>query len=203
MNRRGQSFVALALIAIGAGAASALPEWFTLDRAAVARGEVWRLWTGHLVHGSWTHYAYDVGAAALLCVTFGPPKRLLWIAPLVSVTLLAALPAVQHYYGLSAVLHAWVVVLATGLCKDDSRPRALLAGSLLVGTIVKALVETTLGESVFTSDLDFGGPVLHASHLVGALIGLVPVVIGSTLDRLVLYRAELALRSCPQADSPS
>ncbi|MFT7680314.1 MAG: hypothetical protein ACI8QC_004320 [Planctomycetota bacterium] len=49
-----------------------------------------------------------------------------------------------------------------------------MAGTLLVGTLGKAALETLLGHSLFTAELDFGGPVLHASHLVGALIGLLP-----------------------------
>jgi hypothetical protein len=124
------------------------------------------------VHGNATHFAYDVAAAALLCLVFGPALRLLWMAPLIGVGILAALPDVQHYYGLSALLHAWVVAIAARSSLDERGPRRWLAAAVLLGTLGKAALETSLGLSVLTSDIDFGGPVLYASHLVGALVGL-------------------------------
>ena len=169
--------VCAAVLALGAWAAGAHPELFVLERSALERGEFWRLWTGHLVHGSWTHFAYDVGAAVLLCCAFGPTLRLLGMAPLIGLGLLLAMPEVQHYYGLSAWLHAWVVAVAADEVLRDRGPRAWLAGALLMGTIGKAAWEASLGDSLFTSALDFGGPVLHASHLVGALVGLLPLVL--------------------------
>ena len=172
----------LALAAWAAGAASTATqaaELLILDRSAVGRGELWRLWTGHLVHGSWTHFAYDVGAAVLLCLAFGRALRLLWMAPLLSVGLLVALPDVQHYYGLSGLLHAWVVTALADVVWRERGPRARLAAALLAGTIGKAALETALGTSLFTMGLDFGGPVLHASHLAGALVGLVGILAGA------------------------
>lgn len=166
-----------AVLALAAWAAGAFPESLVLERSALEHGELWRLWTGHLVHGSAPHFAYDVAAAVLLCLVFGPALRLLWMAPLIGLGLLAALPDVQHYYGLSALLHAWVVAIAAHRFLDESRPRRWLAAAVLLGTIGKAALETSLGRSVFTPDIDFGGPVLHASHLVGALVGLAVAVL--------------------------
>ncbi len=189
--------VCAAVLALAAWAAGAHPELFVLERPALERGEFWRLWTGHLVHGSWTHFTYDVGAAVLLCWAFGPALRLLWMAPLIGLGLLLGLPEVQHYYGLSALLHAWVVAVAADEVLRGRGPRTWLAAGLLMGTIGKAALEASLGISLFTSELDFGGPVLHASHLVGALVGLVPLVARHVYPR----RNSLSLATSPRGPS--
>ncbi|MHC4934103.1 MAG: hypothetical protein ACYTGV_18170, partial [Planctomycetota bacterium] len=54
------------LLLCAAGIASAWPNTFLLDRAALGAGEIWRLWTGHVVNLSWEHFAFDVGAAVVL-----------------------------------------------------------------------------------------------------------------------------------------
>jgi rhomboid family GlyGly-CTERM serine protease len=36
------------------------------DRTGLARGEFWRLWTGHLVHFGWPHLVIDAGLLAIL-----------------------------------------------------------------------------------------------------------------------------------------
>ncbi len=163
-----------AALALAAGAAGAHSELFVLERAAVARGELWRLWTGHLVHGSPTHFAYDVGVAALLACVFGGALHLLWMAPVVALALLGAFPQVDHYYGLSACLHAWAVAVAVHELRVARRWRRWLAAGFVAVTLGKGAVETWLNASLFTTGIDFGGPVLHASHLVGALVGLLP-----------------------------
>lgn len=163
-----------AALALAAWAASAFPDACTLERSSLASGQVWRLWTGHLVHASRAHFNYDVGAAVLLCCVFGPGKRWLWMPPVIGIAILAAMPGVEHYYGLSAVLHAWVVVIAAKLWREKTGAYSWIAAGILAVTIGKAALETALGHSLFTAELDFGGPVLHASHLIGALIGLLP-----------------------------
>ena len=53
------------VLAVAVLAATAVPEavgLLRLDRAAVLGGEFWRLWTGHLVHGSAQHLAWNVVA---------------------------------------------------------------------------------------------------------------------------------------------
>jgi len=168
-----QRCVCAAALALAAWAAGAYPDLFILERTAVASGELWRLWTGHLVHGSATHYAYDVGAFVLLCGVYGPRLRLLWLAPLIGVALLVWLPNMQYYYGLSALLHAWAVMIMAEIWREECGLRSYFAALLALGVFAKALLETGLGASVFTADINFGGPVLHASHLVGATVGLV------------------------------
>ncbi len=161
------------LLAAAAGVAAAFPGGFELHRTAVEHGEVWRLWTGHLVHGSTAHFGYDVGAAVLLWVAFGAPRFWLWMAPLVSLVLLGVLPGLERYYGMSAILHAWVVIVALQVAAASQGARRLGAVAVAGGVLAKSATETWLGTSIFTSEIDLGGPVLHASHLVGATLGFV------------------------------
>lgn len=167
--------------------ASALPERLLLERAGLAHGEFWRLWTGHLVHGSADHLIYDAGAAALLYTALARPLRstlrLLWMAPAISVLLLAALPELDYYYGLSGLLHAWAVAGTAELWRTESRPRARFAGLLCVGTLVKATWETWSGSAPFSSGLDLGGPVIHGAHLVGGLVGAASALAEHSLRR--------------------
>lgn len=159
-------------VALVAWFVSAHGEVFDLDRGAIHSGELWRLWTGHLVHGSKAHFNYDVGTAALLGVAFGWPRAVLWLAPVASVALLAALPDVTVYYGLSSLLHAWVISIAMQLAATGRGTRRILAHALWMGVLAKAGAETWLQASLLTESADFGGPVLHASHFVGALLGI-------------------------------
>ncbi|MCU7812765.1 MAG: hypothetical protein KZQ77_16290, partial [Candidatus Thiodiazotropha sp. (ex Notomyrtea botanica)] len=52
----------------------AAPEIWVFDRAAIGKGEVWRLVTGHWVHSDFEHALWDISALGLLGVLF--EKRL-------------------------------------------------------------------------------------------------------------------------------
>ena len=86
-----------------------------LDRAAVLDGEIWRLWTGHLVHGSPYHLAWDVAALVGLGLLFERAlgrhfTRLVLVGgAFVGGGVLALQPGVETYLGLSGVLNTiWV-----------------------------------------------------------------------------------------------
>ncbi len=179
-------------IAAFAVLASAAPAVFQVDRAAILNGELWRLWTGHFVHASHDHLVYDIGAAVILTMALGEPRRwalgFVWMAPTLSVILLTALPTLDVYYGLSALLHAWVVIVAAETWRRGHGTIAGLGALISVGTLLKAGWETTQGSAPLTSSLDMGGPVVYASHLVGALMG---ALVGALMEagRILTRRA--------------
>jgi rhomboid family GlyGly-CTERM serine protease len=177
--------VPIAALALLAWVASVFPSALELDRAALADGEWWRLWTGHLVHGSAAHYVCNVGALAALGFVLGGLGRLLWLAPLVGLGLFFACSEVEWYYGLSAALHGWLIVEALapacaarrashdGQRSRRQRGRKQRVWALLAfGVFTKAGLEATFGTSLLTDGVDFGGPVLYVSHFVGAVVGL-------------------------------
>lgn len=52
------------LVALATLVIQAVPAWresLLYDRAPLAAGEWWRLWTGHLVHFGWPHFVVDAG----------------------------------------------------------------------------------------------------------------------------------------------
>ncbi len=181
-----------AAVALLATVASALPSLFELDRAAVVHGEIWRLWTGHLVHASRDHLIFDVGAACLFFIALGQPARaafhFAWLAPAIGFVLLAALPGLDVYYGLSSILHAWAVAGAGEVWLREHGTRSHLAAAFGLGTIAKAAWETWTASPTCSGGLDMGGPVIFAAHLVGAMAGLVLVA-----ARIRASRRDLAL----------
>lgn len=168
--RWGRILGVAALVAL-ACAATCHPEVLELDRSAVARGEWWRMWTGHLVHGTIEHLRYDLIAAVALGLTFGGLQRLMLWAPVLSAGLLTFVPDLEVYYGLSGLLHGWLVFEAGRLITREGSAFAWTGGLLAGGALLKAGLETALGTSLFTDEGAFGGQVLHASHFLGALLG--------------------------------
>jgi rhomboid family GlyGly-CTERM serine protease len=165
---------AAGVLVLAAAAASLAPDLFVLDREAVAQGEVWRLWTGHLVHPALAHFALDVGVGALLILFLAGRLRAatLVLPPVVGMVVLALRPEMGSYAGLSGVLHAWTVLVALDLVRTTRSVERILSACLLAAVIVKAFYEALTATSIFTASLDMGGTTLHEAHLVGVLAGL-------------------------------
>lgn len=82
-------------------------------------------------------------------------------------------PNVNHYVGLSAILHG---VIVAGAILDLKRDRVANL-ILLIGVSVKISWEQS---PYYIDDMSefIGGNVLVESHLMGALVGLVVVILG-------------------------
>lgn len=143
------------------------------SREPVWAGEIWRLWTGHLVHTDVFHLLLNLSPALIIYFAFFPTIRgveLLLCAslfcPLISVALLMFYPAIDWYNGLSGLLHALVAYFSIRLACTQSR--IYWAALVLVWT--KILVETLAAQSGYVS---FIGDmrVINEAHFIGALIG--------------------------------
>ena len=112
-------------ICLAAAAAALLiqlnPAWrdaLLYDRAALARGEVWRVWTGHLVHFGWPHFVADTGLLLILGWLLAArharfTRRALAFMPVFIGAVLYWLdPAMPRYGGLSAIDLGLLVYLA-------------------------------------------------------------------------------------------
>ena len=88
------------------------------DRIAVAQGETWRIWTGHLVHFGWPHFIADAGLFLILGRLLEREHPFASYASLVGMPLAIALvmywgdPNMIRYGGLSAVNFGLLVFLA-------------------------------------------------------------------------------------------
>jgi rhomboid family GlyGly-CTERM serine protease len=102
----------IAGVALAASLVAAVPALranLIYDRPAVSEGQLWRLWTGHLVHFGWPHLVVDAGL--LLIVGWFAERKYpvftrwaLGLMPLfVSAWLYWFDPQMSRYGGLSAV----------------------------------------------------------------------------------------------------
>ncbi len=166
------------LAAAGLALAFAPASWIAgleYDRPALAAGELWRLWTGHLVHFSAGHAALDAGAflaAGLVAERhLGTPamlRALALCAPLVALGLVVLAPDLGAYRGLSAL--AWFAAVLSGLALAHDRPtlRPWLGLAALLALLELAL-EAGGGAG---SSLPEGVRVEWRAHGLGALAAL-------------------------------
>ncbi len=144
-----------------------------LDRAALGAGESWRLWTGHWVHFSTSHLLWNLAVllAAGAWLERAQPGRLLRhtlvAAPLVSLTLLNAEPALQSYGGLSALATSVVTLLALTQLAAGRADRPLWT-ALLLFVAGKCLYDFGHTHTLFSR---FDSPAVRPSvfaHAAGA-----------------------------------
>ena len=156
----------LALLLAGAS----LGGFAQYDRAAILRGELWRLVTGHFSHWSASHLGYDLFAFVILGAICERRERRLFAAMVVataltvSLFLLAFRPDVETYRGLSAIDSA----LWMGAVFDVGERRLLLAVALASLFLAKVMIESRSG-ALFVD----GMTVLPVVHLLGAGVGTV------------------------------
>ena len=130
------AIVVTAISAEGDAALSAAPIARVLDwRPALGLREPWRLWTCAWVHWSAAHLLVNVAGGAVVAFVgwrarLRPVAAVAWFVAWPGTQLLMAaigserLAAVMpHYFGLSGVLHAGVVVLGLSLAWPSSRAR--------------------------------------------------------------------------------
>ena len=188
----------LAAVAVTAACArlgeppSATPLAHDLDwQPALGLSEPWRLWTSAWVHGSPAHLLANVAGGAVLAFVgwrarLSPAAALAWLLAWPGTQLLMAviggqrLAAVMpHYFGLSGVLHAGVVVLGLSLAWPrahtctHARPRGerWVGLAIVAGTLAKVALEApwTLAPH---ADEALGIAVAPVAHACGVGAGL-------------------------------
>ena len=162
-----------------AGLAPGPAESLLLSTAAVDAGEVWRLWTGHWVHFTPTHAAWNLGVllvvgAWLERVRPGLLVRFTLIAaPLLALAVLAFEPALVAYGGLSGLATALVVRLALDRATAGGVPWPWVG--VLVLVVVKLLAESA-GAGALFAGLGDGVRPSAVAHAAGAVLGAVDFV---------------------------
>lgn len=183
--------IALAVLAFAtfftAGASAAL----MLDRERLAAGELWRLWSGHLVHYSPSHLVWDV-LVFVACGSFIETSNrksfallLVSSATAIGAVLLALLPAMRAYGGLSGLNMALLTYAGVALVRSGSM-RAM--GVVILSAVTIKIVGENFG---FPGQLvTFSNHVrsVPLSHLAGACCGLVASVACALPERLPAAR---------------
>jgi len=167
---------ALCLAALGVHALG-LGDALQYERGAIAAGQIWRLFTGHLAHWSADHLVWDVAALALLGGLVERRGRGRYAGLLIagggaiSLGLLVVDPGLAAYRGLSGLDAMLFVALALDLVRDAVRSRdacGVAGGALLLaGLAAKILAEQLAGASVFVAQVG-AVEVAPLAHAIGA-----------------------------------
>lgn len=189
--RRFAAPILLALAAVLVHVDPGWGAWLEYRREALADWELWRLITGHWVHGSISHLIWDTLAfAALGCGLNAISPRafrnaVLGSAATISVFLYVHGESWELYRGLSGIDTALFVALAGVLAVDGGRIERMLFLPALVAVGGKIAWEASTGSALFAGEIP-GHAVVPLAHAVGAAVGL--LVVGDRLgDRLRPY----------------
>ena len=159
---------------------------FVYAREATQQGEMWRFFTGHLVHLNADHLFWDLLAFLILgtVVELDNRRSLLTVllASIVGVNLWLWFCAAHlgAYSGLSGALTGVVVVAAVRQWKRSNNWMFLW---VLAGTVAKIIYEMTTHKTLFTHLSAYAVP---GAHLAGFLAGALYVWLGRNGDGSVL-----------------
>jgi len=166
--------------ALACGVLACLPSGMgaglAYDRQAILAGEIWRLWTGHLVHFTTQQAILDASilllAGVLTEVDLGWRRfaRLLLIGmPAISLGLLLLVPGLAEYRGASGVAMMLSVTAVAILwsIRQETRTALLLLGICFA---LKTLLDA-LGLATDFSGLPEDISVAWQAHVLGAGIG--------------------------------
>lgn len=191
LARPGAAWVLLcAGLALGAlvaalwrAAPDAIPAAGRLDwQPALALTEPWRAWTAAFVHLSTRHLLANLAGCAVVAwlgwrAALPARAALAWLLawPL-GHAMLAAVPTLAHYGGLSGVLHGGVAVASVGLWRRPPRRERWIGAALLAGLALKLVAEAPWRGAVqHVAGWDI--PVAPVAHLTGAVAGLACAVL--------------------------
>lgn len=164
----------LACLALAA-APDALQAQLAYDPQAIMAGELWRLWTAHVVHFSWQHAVSD--ALVLFVATALAerlvPARMVWTAlalgaPLIALALLYTAPGMVEYRGASGLAVMMAVLCGALEWRGASGGGRLVLAALGCGLAAKVVAEA-FGLSIGLAGLPQDVAVAWQAHLVGAL----------------------------------
>ena len=164
-------------------------ELFRYEREAVLAGEVWRLFSAHLVHLGAGHTVLNLVALVLVFLLLGQEFTLAqwsWVTGcsvvLIAVGFVWLRPELQWYVGLSGLLHGWLVAGATQRFRQGHKDGLILLAAVLLKGFYEQLVGPLPG-----SELASGGTVVVDAHwfgIVGGLLGAWSLGLHNRLTRV-------------------
>ena len=154
----------------------------TFDRWAIAAGEYWRFFTGHLTHWNVDHMDWDVLMFAILGAMIERRSRVWLIATLIasaaaiSVVVWCGQAGVDEYRGLSGIDSALFTFVALVLF-DDARRTAQTFAVWALTFMATAFVgklgwELASGSTLFVDSSAAGFTPLPLVHAVGGSAGI-------------------------------
>ncbi len=170
--------LAVGAVAVLAFASPATSEALIYDRSLIFRGQIWRGWTGHLVHYGFSHLFWDLAVflPAGCWLERLWPKSGRWfyaLCPLgITLLMLWLDPSLKRYAGLSGLATGVLVLLAARQLSAKNREPAWFWLGVL------ALVAAKIGLELFTEApllvSGFNGiRTVPLAHIGGAACGAV------------------------------
>jgi len=151
---------------------------FVYNRAAIAQGELWRVWTGHLVHFGWTHYLADgslfvvIGWALERSNPLCGKISLILLPMAVSASLFWFDPSMNVYGGLSGVNVGLLVFLA---CRGWQRNWFDWFWPAILGIHVMEVILEIRNHGTGGGAIRFDDPSIHVAtvaHIGGVIYGV-------------------------------
>lgn len=145
------------------------------NRELVEQGEVWLLFSGHIVHLNWSHWLLNMAGLAIVAFFFSPYASfkqwlvvILFSACVINVGLWWWMTDIRTYVGLSGVLHG--LFLYGALREIRFYP---VSGYVLVCVLIAKLSWEFFNGALPGSEDMAGGRVLTEAHLLGAIGGII------------------------------
>lgn len=149
------------------------------EYSAISDGEIWRIFSGHLIHYSLTHLLLNLSALIVIWIIvhqFLDTKRwwyLFFISAFgISASLYLFMSDLQWYVGLSGVLHSIVTVGSIAAVLQGRKEFIILL--VMIGfklTFEQLYIPVT--SEIFTLE----GDVIVNAHFYGVLMGIISALI--------------------------
>lgn len=144
------------------------------NRGLVEQGHVWLLFSGHIMHLNWSHWALNMAGLGIVAFFFSPHASLKqWLAVIVvsacviNMGIWFFLPGLGSYVGLSGILHG--LFLYGALREIRFYP---VSGYVLMTVLIAKLLWEFFHGALPGSEQMTGGRVLTEAHLLGAIGGI-------------------------------
>ncbi len=150
-------------------------------RQHIMTGELWRVFTGHLIHLSWQHLLMNIfGLWLIIWLAKGCISTTEWFITLLLSSLLISgallfFSDISWYVGFSGILHSFLILIAYRLVSQSS----VEGWFLLIFVLIKIGWEQWQGASTELEHI-IGGNVVTDAHLYGVIAG---VLIAPLLSR--------------------
>ena len=197
MAKRQLPILTISLLAILVGLHWLVPDPTLLyfSAADIARGETWRIVTGHLMHADLQHLMWNgLGLAVLGTLIEQRSRNMLW-ATLgvgiisVSALLLSPFSQLEYYCGLSGVLNTLLLV---ALWLEWTVNRSWLVIVIAGGSIAKVMIELSQGISIVTH---ISWPPYAWSHVAGLIGGLLTISIQKKNGQVIVVSSRYDARA--------
>jgi len=171
-----------------------------LTHDALGRLELWRLWSGHVVHFGAAHARGDLLAFVVWASLLEARSRallgalLVLAAPLSSVAILLWCGTLAEYRGLSA-LDASLFVAVMLVRGEQGHASNFSCGVWRLGLTAFALkcsYEFITGRALLAPDLGSGAALLPFAHVVGAVLGAISALVFMRHNRRIGAKAQVA-----------